>query len=161
MSELKENQQLIDKSLITNNISQYEQRSDFVEVSELKEMLGYVDKVPVIKVRQLTLDELLKAQSEGLNQEKLLEGLIKALDNGSSDDIAKQLQDNYGIGGDKSSCVRTKLELKFCEFGIVEPILSASNLQRIAVLFPMVITRISDAIANLTNLGGVKKNLGN
>lgn len=160
---MNKNQILIEKGKFTNNISKYELRKKLVEVPELKDLFEIeADKIPVVEVSQLTLDNLLRVQSESIGAEDaLIEGLLKAVDNTSSDEIAKILKKGYGVGDGKSLFNKTKFEIKFCKYGIVNPKFNDSDLIKLSQLFPTVITRLSDEISKLTNLGGLKKNSGN
>ena len=135
----------------------WEPRTEYVELPELNDMFVVEEgKIAVFKVRQATLDEMIRAQLRGVDTETVLQHLTQAINTGEAGKVA-------GIIASESEKLHpnTEYELKLLRTCIIEPKLDYFDLKHLQELFPTVCNRISRKIMELSVRGGVKKNLNN
>ncbi len=136
------------------NRSNIQQRVEEVEVPEFNELLGLEEgKVAVVKVTQLSLDIFLKSRDD-LNDRirNLLEGIVEA--SAKKEDVVDEVEKIQ-----KKMHPETKYRLSIIREGLVEPVMSNSDLVFFSKMFPLAMNRIYDAIMKLTSQGAnIKKN---
>lgn len=144
---------VLDKAAIDRARGMFVERTSEVEVPELNDLMGAEDgSVVVVKICQLDLNTYLEAQQQQHDMYRnLVEGVVEAaLQKGMvSDHIAQQLG---------KMTPSTRHRIRILKEGIVDPKLKDSDLHFICKIFPTVAMRIYNAIIDLTNRGGVKKN---
>lgn len=154
----KETQNTIfDPKKLTGKI---EYNTSEVECPELNELMGVTKGNVIVKVRQATLNEFLRAQ-KGESVEQVMELATKlqyAAVGKSPEQIADNVSDIFGFGGELLP--QTLMQISICESCIIEPKLSRSDIVKISKFYPYVIPKIANVILNLTQVGagGIKKN---
>lgn len=143
----------VDRATIDKVRNQYKSRTQELEVPELNEVMGLKEgSVATIKIKQLDLNVYLEAQGQQLDlYRNLIEGIVEAAVD--SDLVAETVKKT-----EKKPTPMTKHRLKILKAGIIEPKLKQSDLNFLSRIFPNVILRIYNAIIELTNAGGIKKN---
>lgn len=131
-----------------------EQRTAEVEVPELNKIMGLGStEVAVVKVRQLTLDEVIKFKTETLSHIKnLLDGIVEASVDASS--VASEMKDAL-----KRMSPETEIRIDTVSVALIDPKLLRSDIVFLSNMFPLVISRIYNKIVEITNSGAdIKKN---
>lgn len=134
----------------------WEQRTETMRVPELNELFEIPDgKVAIIKIRQATLDEMIRAQTKDIDPDILVQRLQAALGSRDEKAIVDALSESS-----KNFHPNTEYELKILRSCIVEPKFTSIDIRNLQKLFPTTCNRLSRKILELSTMGGVKKNLG-
>lgn len=148
-----------EKELVTLKKEQFKrdmivQREAEVEVPELNQLMGLTGKqVATVKVRQASLDDVIRFRLDSVSQIKnLMDGIVEAaLDRETVSNEFKEALTRMNP--------ETELRIDLVHTCLVEPKLNRSDIVFLSQMFPTVITRIYTKIMEITNSGAdLKKN---
>ena len=142
------------KNFESKNLNKFEESNGEIELPELNPLLGLgADKIAIVKVKQLTLDEFIKIQGDSISHIKnLMDGIVEA--SHSEESVETTMLDAL-----KEMDGRTKQLIETIKAGLVEPKLNRPTIIKISRMWPMAAYKMYSHINMLTSKGAdLKKN---